>query len=207
MIKKEKYNYFDEFLKDAEYILKSANLLKETLNNYSKELLEQNIIKMHKYENEADSILHKMRNHLIKDFLPPIDRDDIVLIGYKLDDVEDYIDEILKNFSILNITNIRNEVYAFIDLIIECANTIQETIKVLKTLKNMNLIKEKVIKINELEEKGDKLYENSIRNLYTESKDAIEIIKWSKVFLCLENTLDSCEQIANTIEDIITKNS
>ena len=41
-----------------------------------------------KLEHEADNIVHKMRNYLIKDFLPPIDREDISLIINKLDKLE-----------------------------------------------------------------------------------------------------------------------
>ena len=79
MKKKEEYNYFNEFVNNSKYIVESAEILKETVANYSQEMLEENITKVHKLENEADQALHKMRNYLIKDFLPPIDREDRVL--------------------------------------------------------------------------------------------------------------------------------
>ena len=100
--KKEEYNYFEEFVKNSKLIVESAEILKETIVNYSEEKLEENISKVHKLENEADKTLHNMRNYLIKDFLPPIDREDIVLIGHRLDDIEDFIDEILINFNIFS---------------------------------------------------------------------------------------------------------
>ena len=68
MKKKNEYNYFDEFINNSKYIVESAEILKETLNNYSKEKLEENVTKVHELENKADHTLHDMRNYLIKDF-------------------------------------------------------------------------------------------------------------------------------------------
>ena len=39
---------------------------------------------VHELENKADDVVHDMENYIIKDFLPPIDRDDINLIIRKL---------------------------------------------------------------------------------------------------------------------------
>ena len=207
MKKRENYNYFDEFVKNSDFILNSSIILKETLKDFSKEKLEENVIKVHAMEHEADTNLHHMRNYLIKDFLPPIDRDDIILIANRLDDVEDNIDEILKNFSILNINKIKEEVDDFTDLIVKCSNSLKDALKEFKNFKKIDVIKQKVIELNILEEEGDRLYEKSIRKLYEKSKDAIEIIKWTTIFNCFENTIDSCEHVADAIEDVITQNS
>ena len=94
---------FDEFVKNSRYIVESAEILKETLKSYSREKLIKSIAKVHTLENEADQTLHKMRSYLIKDFLPPIDREDIVAISHKIDDLVDAIDEIVikKNINYL----------------------------------------------------------------------------------------------------------
>lgn len=207
MKKKENYNYFDEFVKISDFILESSKILKETLRDFSKDKLEENILKVHSMENEADTKLHHMRSYLIKDFLPPIDREDIILIANRLDDVEDDIDEILKNFSILNINELKEEVNDFTDLVIKCSNSLKDALKEFKNFKKIDLIKEKVIELNILEDEGDKLYENAMRKLYEKSIDAIEIIKWTTIFNCFEDTIDSCEHVADAIEDVIIQNS
>lgn len=207
MKKKEEYNYFDEFVTNSNYIVSSAELLKETLSSYNTEKLTENIVKVHKLENEADKTLHKMRNYLIKDFLPPIDREDIILIGHRLDDVEDCIDELLINFNILNILNVREDVNEFTDLLIECANSVKDALENFKNFKKADIVKEKVIAINVLEEKGDKLFEKAMKKLYKEESNPVEIIKWTTIYNCLENTTDACERIADSLEDVIMKNS
>ena len=62
-----------------------------------------------------------------------------------------------------------------------------------------------MIKINEAEDMGDKIYQKSMKNLFTNESNPIEIIKWRKIYDCLENCMDSCEKIANNVEEIILK--
>ena len=207
MKKKEEYSYFDEFVNNSNYIVNSAEILKETLAEYSMQILEENIAKVHKLENEADQALHKMRNYLIKDFLPPIDREDIVLIGHRLDDIEDGIDEILINLNILNIITMRDDAIDFTELLIESCNSVKQALENFKNFKKADIVKEKVIEINVLEEKGDRLYENAMKKLYKESDSQLDIIKWTTIYNCFENAIDACERIADSIEDVIMKNS
>lgn len=207
MKKKEEYSYFDEFVNNSKYVVESAEILKRTLKNYDKEKLEQSIKKVHGLENEADRALHKMRNYLIKDFLPPIDREDIVLIGHRLDDLEDGIDEILINFNILNITSVRENAIEFAELLIECVMSVKDALENFKNFKKADIVKEKSIAINVLEEKADRLYERAMKNLYKEEKDPIEIIKWTTIYNCLENSTDACEKLGDSLEDVVMKNS
>ena len=72
MNKKENYNYFNEFITLTDYIVKSANTLKDIMENFNLEKLNTDIHEVHRLENEADKIVHKMRSYLIKDFLPHI---------------------------------------------------------------------------------------------------------------------------------------
>ena len=205
--KKDEYNYFDEFANNSTYIVESAEILKETVENYSQEKLRENIISVHKLENDADKALHRMREVLVKDFLPPIDREDIVLIGHRLDDIEDYIDEILINFNILDIESVRDDVLEFTDLLIECAHSVKDALENFKKFKKADIVKQKSIAINVLEEKADKLYEKAMKRLYKEEKNPIEIIKWTTIYNCLENTTDACERVGDCLEDIVMKNS
>ncbi len=205
--KKEEYNYFDEYIKGADIALESSKMLKLAIENYDLNKLEEEITKVHKLENDADKLIHDMRNYLIKDFLPPIDREDIVILGHRLDDIEDYIDEVLINFNILNIEKIREEAHEFTQLLIEATSAVKDAFVNFKNFKKVEPIKEKVIAINVLEDKGDRLYEKAMKRLYKEEKDAIEIIKWTSIFDCFENAMDACEQVADEMADVIMKNS
>ncbi len=207
MEKKEKYNYFEEFIKITEYIEESSNKLKELMNNYNIENLEKSIEEIHKLEHSSDRVVHKMREYLIKDFLPPIEREDIALIVNKLDDIEDGIDEITIDFKIININHIKKDTIEIIDILVKATSAVKDIFEKLSDLKHPELIKEKLIVVNKLEEQGDRIYEKIISNLYKEEKDPIELIKWVNIYNCFEETIDSCEKISDCIQDVIMKNS
>ena len=202
---KEKYDYFDEFVKDSVYIVEATKILDETLKNFDEKHLEENIEKIHKLENDADQLLHTMLNYLMKDFIPPLDREDIMLIIRTLDDTIDYIDELLQNFYIYNITSIREDTLIFSELLVKSSAYINEMLVDLKNYKKKNTIKEKIIAINDFKSDGDRLFEKVMRELYQTSKDPVEIIKWTNIYTGLENTTDACEHISDCVEDIIMK--
>ena len=179
MIKKERFNYFNEFIAITEYIVKSADILKEVVGNFDADKLEERINEVHILENKADHKVHSIRNNLIKDFLPPIDREDIAVISKKLDNIEDGIDEILINFKILNIRTIKKDVLELVEILNTCCDAVNDMFLNLNNFKDIELINKKVIQINKLEEQGDRVYEKITTLLYKEDKDPINIIKWT----------------------------
>ena len=64
-----------------------------------------------------------------------------------------------------------------------------------------------IIEINNTEENGDKIYEKSIKNLFTNETNSIEILRWNTIYNSLENCIDSFENVANTVGEIILKNT
>ncbi len=207
MNKKEKYDYFDEFVIVTDYIVKSANTLKDIVENFNLEKLNTDIHEVHRLENESDKIVHQMRNYLIKDFLPPIDREDIALLINKLDNIEDGIDETLINVKILDIIEIKKEVIEIINILVMCCEAVKDMFIDFKNFKNVELINQKVIQVNKLEELGDRTYEKLMSLLYRNEKNPIDLIKWTNIYNCIENTIDSCEEIGDCLDDVVMKNS
>lgn len=207
MKKKENYNYFDEFIKMSDCIVQSTEILRDVFINFDKINLEEKISEVHKLENDSDQIIHNMRNFLIKDFMPPIEREDIAEIGHKLDNIEDSIDEILININILNVTDIKKEVNEITDLLLMATKAVKEMFLNFKNFKKIDLIKEKIIEVNELEEKGDRVYEKIMASLYRTEINPFNLIKWTNIYNWLEDAIDYCEQVSDCIEDIIVMNS
>jgi len=204
-MKKERLNYFDEFLKNISYAVESADVLDEYINHFNSEISFEKEQIVHKLENDADYNLHNILNYLIKDFVPPFDREDIIMLVHDIDDLEDYIDEVVININILGVQKLRSDASKFTDLISKTALKLKELFLKFKETKKYEIIHKYVIDINDSEEVGDKLYQDSMRNLFLNEKDPIEIIKWRKIYDCLENCMDSCEKIANSVDEIILK--
>lgn len=206
-MKKQELNYYNEFIKNIDICTQMATILKEYISNFNYGEANQTENYVHKLENDADINLHNILNYLIKDFLPPIDREDVVMLANKIDDLADSIDEIVINLDILNVVYLRHDINNFIDLICENCNNLKEIMQKFKTHKKYEEVKELIIHTNKLEETGDKLYQDAIRTLYQKEKNPVEILKWHTMYNSLENCIDLCESIANAVEEIIMKNA
>ncbi len=206
-MKKEKLNYFDEFIKCMEFSIKEVNLLKEILTNFNSKEIGNNIEKMHVIEHSADMQKHNLMEYLLKDFVPPIEREDIIELSHKIDNVTDNIEEILINFYMLNVENIKEEIGQYIDLLIDSCNACYNLIVEFKNYKKSKTIFDIIIEINNLEEQADKMFIKNMRTLYKEEDNPKEIIIWTKIYNCFERCFDSCEGVSDVVETTILKNS
>lgn len=206
-MKKRELNYFDEFLKNADIALEISKILKEYVNNFEGNKSEEIEIQVHQLENEADTNMHEILNYLIKDFLPPIEREDIIMLSNLIDDIVDNLDEVVINLNILNVTTIREDFKDFSDLIYQCCVELKKMIQKFKNIKEYDETKKIIVNINGLEELGDKLYQQAIRNLYQFEKNPIEVSAWTIIYNSLEDCFDACESVASCVEEIMLKNT
>ena len=78
MSKKQDLYYFNNFSKCAECSAKASKLLGEFLQNFNAENLETKMAEMHEIEHLADDKKHELTETLVKAFITPIDREDII---------------------------------------------------------------------------------------------------------------------------------
>lgn len=205
-LKETKLDYYDEFINNADIAVKISEMLKEFIDNFDSHKSKEVENKVHKLENEADQNLHRILNFLISDFLPPIDREDIVLLVNRIDDTIDCIDEIVINLDIYNILELREDLNEYIELINKICLMQKDMMERFKNIKKHEEVQKLVIDINNTEEQADKIYEKSIKDLYQNGKDPIEIMKWNTIYNSIENCFDSFESVANTVGEIVLKN-
>ena len=207
MKKKNEFDYYAQFEKAAALAEKAVKELKKYIEEFNSETTEDEKNRIHEIENKADGILHETKTYLLKDFLPPIDREDIVAISHRIDDLVDAIDEFVINIDIFVITEIKQNMKAGITLLERCVELVHQLVIVMKNLKASEEIKAKVVEVNQIEEQADKLYENSVRELYKIETDAIQLIKYSNMYAGIENCFDACENIAECVEEVLLKNA
>ena len=94
----------------------------------------------------------------------------------------------------------------FADILVRSSHEVKKAISLL-TQKKLLAIREPNIKINELENQADDLLRICIKALFTNVKDPIELIKRKDLYEMLEQTTDYFEDVANTLETIIMRNS
>lgn len=207
MAKKNDYNYFDYFCSTADSICKAAVLLDDSLKTFDKSAFQQKMADMHDLENKADAAKHEMTKKLIHEFLPPIEREDIIELGTKLDDIMDALDDAMRCIYMYDVSEIREGALKFSDLIIKCTAALKETVEEFRNFKSSKLIKEKLVEVNTFESDGDHLHSELIRELFVNEKDTRALITWLNIYEDLEGCLDDCEDAADIIESVIMKNT
>ena len=207
-MKDKKFDYFKKFSDMAQKASQAADLLQTTLGAYDASTLREKTDAMKRIENDCDQIMHDIMNRLAIEFLPPIEREDIIDITDKLDTVVDRIEEILLGLYMYRVHELIPETLEFVDLIVQSTSMLEEVVLEFSNFKRSNDVKEKIIRINSLEGQGDTLYLNSTRALfdYTGDFDARKTIIWKEMLQVMENCLDSIEECANEFESAMLKN-
>lgn len=206
-MKKKDYNYFEAFEKNASYAVASSELLLNTIKAYPPADMDAKVKEMHNIEHSADLEKHGMMEFLLKDFLPPLEREDIISLSQKIDDVTDAVEDVMIHLNIYNVQKITKELEDFAQLVNECCITMEKTLTEFKTFKKSKNLRSMLVEINRLEEEGDGLYALGTKKLFVECKDPIEIMTMTGIIDCFEKCCDAIEDVADDIESIVLKNT
>ena len=80
-------------------------------------------------------------------------------------------------------------------------------LKEFRNFKKSEKLREIIILLNDLEEKGDRLYVEAVRRLSQEAQTTRELIEWRDVYKNFEECFDAAESIADNVESVVMKNT
>ena len=204
MNKKDQF-YFDNLLECIEISEETAQKLLDDLKVYDKEEMESMLITMHTLETKGDTTKHKLTEAISKDFITPLEREDLITLSNLVDDITDCVEEILKAIYVVDVSEIREDVISIIEVLVNCIGTVKSLISEFRNFKKSKNIRELIVLVNDYEEHGDRYYTNSIRELYL-TKDLEQILMWKDVYTLIEECFDTCEDVADVILTVIMKN-
>ena len=199
--------YFDCFSRLVEYSCQAADYLHDCMIHFSPATIGQQITSMHEIEHDADREKHHMMEKLAREFITPIEREDIIQLAQEIDEVTDRIEDVLMRVYMYNFRSIRTEVLAFTEVITRCCCALRKAVEEFPSFRKSKTIHQYLVDVNTLEEEGDHLYVSSVRGLYKEGGDSVLVPAWANTFDCLEKCCDACEHVANVIESVIMKNT
>lgn len=162
--------------------------------------------KMKELETKGDRFVHEVIMDLNNAFITPIEREDILALAMRMDDVLDGLEHTAALFEMYSITDADEFMLKFVDAIRNCAIEIEKAVDLLSAKKLLQ-IREHSIKIKDYESKCDGILRQSIKNLFNFEKDPIRIIQYKEIYEELEEIADFCQNVANTLEAIIMKNA
>lgn len=196
--KEEKY--FDDFKEMISHIEEMATHTHKlfSMDETDKELL----LKIKPLEKRCDEVSSKVIKRLNKTFITPFDREDIFTLIKKLDDISDMLLAASRRVDTFNITN----KIKYTDSLSSIVN--QQIIELGKAINDLKARHKNECKaVKDLESEADKVYQQAIKELFQEEKDAVELIKKKEILSLLEGASDKCQTAANVILSIFIKNA
>jgi len=200
--KEEKF--FELFEESAANIFKGAKLLKEMVDNYTLETSKLKAKEIFDVEYEGDRITHDIIRNLNKTFITPFDREDIYNLASKMDDILDLIEMVTDHMVIYRIEEPTPECRKLVEIILRMTEVITWGVS---NLKGLGHVYDHCIEINRLENEADRVTRDAIGKLFDEETNPITVIKWKELYEKLEDTTDSCEDVANILESVVLKNA
>lgn len=199
--------YFDNFIGAANCCCQAARYLEECLKNYDYRNMKQMLEKMHRFEHDADTKKHEMSAALAKAFVTPIDREDLAVISQNIDEVADYIEEVLQRFYVDRIKRVTPESIAFAGQIVACCELMKQMLTELSNFKKPQKLYQMIVDLNHMEEVCDELYLQATLQVREQYKDVLDIISWREIYDHMESCADACEHVGDSIEMIVMKNT
>jgi predicted phosphate transport protein (TIGR00153 family) len=197
--------FFEMFERASSNLNKAGQAFKDLLNDYTN--TENKIKNIKDLEHEGDILTHEIFDKLNRTFITPIDREDIHQLTSEVDDVLDYILATADRLQLYKIKKPTPETLKLAEVLISAIEILGKAVNSLKDPKRSRRTLDYCVEINRLENEGDLLHKAAIAELFSDGKDAVEIIKWNDIYDHLESAIDMCEDVADTVEGIVVKNA
>ena len=194
--------FFDLFVEDAANVLGGARLLEAMLRTYDQP--EARAAEIRATEHRGDEISHDIGHRLEATFVTPFDREDIYALISALDDVLDFIEEVADTFVLYRIEAPTATAVEQASIVVKQVELVHDALAHLQGFKGLDRY---WIEIHRLENEADDIYFKAMADLFKNSSNPLNVIKWKELYDTLENATDKCEAVANIIESIVLKHS
>ena len=200
---------FHELLaRDTENLTRAVKLFSEIAHTARFEERRIKVVELKHLEHEGDMITKEVFNALNSSFITPFDPDDIRAIAIDLDDVLDYLEGTAQYLVILELHEAPEALQQFAEILVAMVEEIHRGTTLLWDLSNANEIQKCIVRISELENQADSLYNAVIADLFKENgRDPIDIMKWKEVYQGLEDACDQCKDYTHILGNVVVKNA
>jgi uncharacterized protein len=163
---------------------------------------------MRELEHQGDTTTRQIFDALNSSFITPFDREDIRSLATDLDDVLDYIEGVAQQLINFELADCPPELREFAEILVEMAGEIEQVTECVWNLARQREIQQSIVRISDLENRADVLYNKVIADLFRPNgRDPLQIMKWKEIYEGLENACDQCKDYTHVVGNIIVKNA
>ncbi len=196
--------FFDLFENIAVHMVTAAAHLRSLAQTFPNTAAD--IQRIRNEEHQADELSHTALDRLDRTFITPFDREDIHELVGGLDDIVDHIDALAKRFPLFHIKAMQPEFVKQTEVLVQSTKSVQQAVRMLRKSRKLDDLRPILIDVHTHESVGDDNHHAAISRLFDGTMDTLEVVKWKELLDYVENAIDGCEDVGNTIERIVLKN-
>lgn len=162
---------------------------------------------MRAHEKEGDRLQDKMLDALGATFVTPIDREDIMRLSKRFDDILDLLDVAARSFLIFHVKAPTEACKLLLGLIFQSCQVLAGATPLLRSNRYDELIQQCRL-LTGFEKEGDRIFREELSRIFADPNvDAKEILRERELLDRLETALDKCRSAAETMIDIAVKHA
>ena len=196
--------FFDLFEGLAKLSIAAAQHLKALAQHFPQ--IADDTQRIRKAEHDADELAHSALERLDRTFITPFDREDIHQLVNELDNIIDNIDALAKRFTLYHVAAMEATFLKQCDVLIAATTVLSKAVGQLRTTHKLSDLSPQLIEVHRLESQGDDNHHAAISDLYGGTHEPLHVMKWKELYDYVEEAIDGCEDVTNTIERIVLKN-
>lgn len=204
LVPREDAMFFNQFQESAQICNKTAILYNEVLKTG---LTPESKEKIMKYKKKGGISFKLTLKQLNKSFITPIEREDIQYITVQLHKINKKIIKACLNLEVYRITSYTNEMIEQAETLVKATEALGLILKKFKKVSDVEDITKTNIEMKQLESQGDEIHLRAIDDLFSGKYDALSVIKLRDMYKEIENALDACFYVSDTILNVVLKQS
>lgn len=162
-------------------------------------------VRVQEIEHEGDSIVHAVEEALAKTFVTPLDREDLQTLSSELDDVLDLTNSAARACVLMGVDRPTEPMRKLMETLVACTAVLRAGVPLLRTHEYGKLL-DASRALRGLEKQGDLIYREAVRALFHgEQVDARVLLREKTVLEDLEQAIDYCERVADTLANLAIK--
>ena len=197
--------FYDWFEKRAVTARDAARLLHQLLSDYHD--VESRTLQITELEHQGDFVVHETMSLLSKSFITPLEGDEIRALASSVDDVIDWIEDAADSLLLYEIEQPAPEALALAELLELMTERIVEAMPLLRSRQTLPKVHQYTVEINRLENEADRVLRKGLARLVKERGEWFEFERWKDILEKIEEATDKCEDVADVLEAVATKNA
>jgi predicted phosphate transport protein (TIGR00153 family) len=153
-----------------------------------------------KCEQEGDRIVHDIIYRLHDPGVrAPFSTSDAHALVSALDDIVDYTEQCADQLELYAVEAPMQQAQQLAEVLVGAGDAVAAA---LESLRGRTELIPHLVRINQLENEGDRLSRDAVASLFAKGIDPMVVIRWKDIFESLEQAIDSCESVAHVLEGI-----